>query len=126
MFGLRLRPEVRAVNPAPGEEDTAASAEDDSLLPFLSAASIQGRVALGPDAGSPVLASWAWFSRFHRPPGLWGSSAWTAYPWRPSPRELAQASLPRLREFVLVAISPDPFRDRGSARSIPLRTSVPL
>jgi len=44
----------RGLWPQPSGEDTVAPDEHDSLLPFLSAASIQGRVALGPDAGSRV------------------------------------------------------------------------
>ena len=42
----------RGLWPAPGED--AATLEPDSLLPFISAASIQGRVALGPDAGRRI------------------------------------------------------------------------
>ncbi len=38
----------------PGEEDASTSPDHDSLLPFLSSASIQGRVALGPEAGQRV------------------------------------------------------------------------
>jgi Putative transposase len=44
----------RGLWPAPGEEDVPDEPEPESLLPFLSAASIQGRVALGPDAGRRV------------------------------------------------------------------------
>ena len=44
----------RGLWPAPGEEGGAGEHDDDSLLPFLSAASIQGRVALGPDAGRRI------------------------------------------------------------------------
>jgi len=44
----------RGLWPEPGEEDPCADREPDSLLPFLTAASIQGRVALGPEAGRPV------------------------------------------------------------------------
>lgn len=44
----------RGLWPAPGEEGSEGERDDDSLLPFLSAASIQGRVALGPDAGRRI------------------------------------------------------------------------
>ena len=41
----------RGLWPTPGEEPADAEAEPDSLLPLLAAASIQGRIALGPDSG---------------------------------------------------------------------------
>lgn len=44
----------RGLWPEPGQEDPCAERGPGSLLPFLTAASIQGRVALGPDAGRPL------------------------------------------------------------------------
>ncbi len=46
----------RGLWPAPGEEDTATTSDSDqdSVLPFLTAASIQGRIALGPDSGKRI------------------------------------------------------------------------
>ncbi|MCP4099908.1 MAG: hypothetical protein GY750_00545, partial [Lentisphaerae bacterium] len=40
--------------PSPGSDPSAPTDEHDSLLPFLQAASIQSRVALGPDSGKPI------------------------------------------------------------------------
>jgi len=41
--------------PATGEEDSLCESEEpDSVLPFLTAASIQGRVALGPESGERI------------------------------------------------------------------------
>ena len=48
ILGLLRR---RGLWPEPDEEGAAARIEQESLLPFLSAASIQGRVALGPERG---------------------------------------------------------------------------
>ena len=44
----------RVLWPAPSQEHVDAEVEPDSLLPLLAAASIQGRVALGPDAGQRI------------------------------------------------------------------------
>jgi len=44
----------RGLWPAPGEEDCPCESEPDSVLPFLTAASIQGRIALGPESGRRV------------------------------------------------------------------------
>jgi hypothetical protein len=49
----------RGYLPLPGHDDIPP--EPDSLLPFITAASIQGRVALGPDAGRPI-------DRYRTPP----------------------------------------------------------
>jgi hypothetical protein len=40
--------------PSPGSDPSPPADEHDSLLPFLQAASIQSRVALGPDSGRPI------------------------------------------------------------------------
>jgi len=47
----------RGLLPAAGEERDSAQPEEllpQGLLPFLAAASIQGRIALGPDSGRPI------------------------------------------------------------------------
>ncbi|MFT5290576.1 MAG: hypothetical protein ACI82F_002651 [Planctomycetota bacterium] len=46
----------RGLWPAPGEEDSATSSDidQDSVLPFISAASIQNRIGLGPDSGKHI------------------------------------------------------------------------
>ena len=44
----------RGLWPAPGEEDSPCESEPDSVLPFLTAASIQGRIALGPESGRRI------------------------------------------------------------------------
>jgi hypothetical protein len=39
---------------SPGSDPSPITDEQDSLLPFLQAASMQSRVALGPDSGRPI------------------------------------------------------------------------
>ncbi|MFT4543391.1 MAG: hypothetical protein ACI835_005861 [Planctomycetota bacterium] len=45
---------TRGLLQGPGDVDTGSDTEPDSLLPLLTAASIQGRVALGPEAGKRI------------------------------------------------------------------------